>query len=190
MLRPVRITPPAELPVSVREVGEHLRIDTGPEAYLLQTYIAAATDHLDGFTGILGRCLVDQVWRQDFDTFYGLRLPFPDCKNISVVWRDAAGVVTAVAAPNYFLESTSAGLDLRFVSGWSAPSLPHGGAAPVSVTFTAGYGTAQQVPFSLKQAILLMVGHSYRFREAVTDEGVAILPLAFDALTSPHRVVW
>ena len=186
---PRLITPPAEYPVHVSELREHLRLEPGVEGNALQMFIAAATAQLDGYSGILGRCLIDQTWRLDFADWSCLRLPFPDCRSAVVVWRDAAGVATTVAAQDYWLEETAFGVVVRFVSGWSAPTLPTGGAAPVSVTFVAGYGAVSDVPFGIRQAILMQAGHFYRYRESGTDEAVTTLPLAYDALIAPHRVM-
>lgn len=186
MIRPVRITPPATTPVSLAEAKAHLRVMGAEEDSLIEGYIAGATSHLDGYSGVLGRCLVDQVWRQDFNDWRDLRLPFPDVKNVSVVWRDGEGTPTTVAVNDYFTEMNDLGFHVRFVSGWSAPSLPMTGAAPVSVTFTAGYGAPADVNAGLRHAILLMVGHWYENREAVGEKGQE-MPLAFNALIQPHR---
>lgn len=186
---PRLITPPADYPVEVSELREHLRLEPGVEGAALQMYIAAATAQLDGFSGILGRCLIEQTWRLDFADWSCLRLPFPDCKSAVVVWRDAAGSPITVAAQDYWLEETALAVEVRFISGWSAPSLPSGGAAPVSVTFVAGYGAADAVPKGIRQAILMQAGHFYRYRESGTDEAVTTLPMAYDALITPHRVM-
>jgi len=75
MYAPIRTTPPATLPVSLTEAKLHLRVDHDDEDLLIEGLIGAATDHLDGWTGILGRCLEEQEWRQDFDGFENFRLP-------------------------------------------------------------------------------------------------------------------
>lgn len=188
MIRPVRITPPSATPVSLAEAKLHLRVTFADEDSLIEGYIEGATSHLDGYSGILGRCLVDQVWRQDFNDWRDLRLPFPDAKNLQVVWRDGSGTATTVASNDYFIEAGDLGVHIRFASGWSAPSLPMTGPAGVSVTFTAGYGAPGDVPQSLRNAILLMVGHRYENREAVGERGQE-MPLAFDALIQPHRLM-
>src|SRR5690606_10673336 len=69
MHRPVRVTPPAIQPVTLAEAKLHLRVDHDDEDALISNLIQAATGHLDGWTGILGHCLVEQVWRQDHDRF-------------------------------------------------------------------------------------------------------------------------
>jgi len=60
----------------------------------------------------------------------------------------------------------------------------------VSVEFVAGFGDASKVPQGIKQAILLMVGHWYENREAVTMQGnnAGELPMAVDSLLMMHRI--
>jgi uncharacterized phiE125 gp8 family phage protein len=57
----------------------------------------------------------------------------------------------------------------------------------VSVSFVAGT-PVDEVPLSLKAAILLHVGHLYQNREAVTVDAVSnFLPLGYEALIWPFK---
>uniref|UniRef100_UPI002AFFC390 head-tail connector protein n=1 Tax=Hoeflea sp. TaxID=1940281 RepID=UPI002AFFC390 len=86
MHRPVLVTPPAILPVSLAEARLHLRVDEDADDTLITSLIGAAVDHLDGWTGILGQCLVEQEWRQDFDAFAScLSLPLGPVTSITSV---------------------------------------------------------------------------------------------------------
>src|SRR5690606_12599307 len=76
MLAPVRTVAPATMPVSLAEAKAHLRVDHDDQDDLITAQIKAATAYLDGWSGILGRALVTQTWRQDFAGF-GDRLPLP-----------------------------------------------------------------------------------------------------------------
>jgi uncharacterized phiE125 gp8 family phage protein len=58
----------------------------------------------------------------------------------------------------------------------------------VRIDYTAGYGTsADAVPAAIGQAMLLLVGHWYRAREAATETPWSCLPLGVRALLTPHR---
>jgi uncharacterized phiE125 gp8 family phage protein len=186
MLAPVLVTPPAEAPVSREEAKAHLRVSHADEDALIDGLIAAAVSHLDGWAGLLGRCMVTQTWRVDFYGWSLLRLPFPDVQAVVVRHRDALGVEQTVPGGSVYLEDGH----VRFLSGWAAPALYAAGPAPVSVELTAGFGDAAAVPAALKAAILLHVGHLYAHREAVVSgDGVAEVPLAYAALVAPYRVV-
>lgn len=199
--RPVLVTAPAEDPVTLEEVKAHLRVIERDENgvalpneddELITALIKAAVTHLDGWTGVLGRCLVDQTWRQDYDAFTQcMRLPLGPVQSIvSVKWRNAEGQIATVAADDYTLE-TSAGGQSRvwFRSSYSRPSSLYDRAA-VSVEFVAGYGAPADVPQALKHAMLMLVGHWYENREGVAmGSSPATVPLAVDALISPFRTV-
>lgn len=59
----IRVTPPAAAIVSLPEVKAHLRVDHAHEDTLIQAYLDAATSWIDGFDGVLGRCVLEQTWR-------------------------------------------------------------------------------------------------------------------------------
>lgn len=216
MHSPVLVTAPTMTPVSLAEAKVHLRVAeydaigdmiAGDDDVLIAAYIDAAVSYFDGWTGILGRCLVEQTWRQDFDCFSGhLRLPLAPLISItSVTWRDTAGQISTVATDDYALLSDALGPYIKFKSGFSWPG-DLNQTKPVSVTFLAGYPTTpaieadpeadppvvaapavSTVPPAIKVAILLLVGDWYNNREASMPGGAAELPFAVNALISPFR---
>jgi len=156
---------------------------------LLGAYILAATELLDGWTGILGRCLKTQVWRQDFDGF-GRCLPLglgPVSAIGSVTWRDGEGQLSTVGPADYALATDGGGRStVRFRNAWSMPGDLYESAA-VSVTYTAG---SASVPVPIQQAILLAVGAWYENREETVIGTIASsLPasVAIDRLLAPYR---
>lgn len=207
MLAPVRTAAPAITPISLVEAKAHLRVDHNDDDTLITALIAAAVDHLDGWTGILGRCLVEQEWRQDFDAFARiLCLPLgPVISVTTVTWRNTAGQVSTVDGIWYSLQIDSGGrYFVRFRDDYSFPSdLYERGA--VSVTYKAGYATVPEVPAdgetsaipaqstvppALKVALLLLVGNWYANRETmVVGATVEGLPFAVDVLIAPFRRV-
>lgn len=203
MHRPVLISPP-ELPVvTLAEAKAHLRVDHDDDDALIAGLIRAATDHLDGWTGILGCCLVEQTWRQDFDCFAReLLLPLGPVIGVTgVTWRNAAGAVATVSPSVYDLRTDAGGRSLiRFDDDFTSPSDLHESRA-VAVTYRSGYETIPQqdeplfvpakvtVPDPLRVAILLLAGHWYQNREATIPATINALPFAVDALIAPYRRV-
>lgn len=188
MHRPVLVTPPAIMPVTLEEAKAHLPVDFDDDDALIEGLIKAATANLDGWTGILGRCLVEQTWDQEFDGFQrDLCLPLgPVISLTTVTWRNAAGQVSTIAPAAYDLRTDAGGSSLvRFDKGYSFPGDLHESRA-VAVTYQAGYET---VPAPLKIAILMLVAHWYHNRKAVTGDAANVTPLAFDALVGPYRRV-
>lgn len=202
MYRPILVTPPASLPLTLEAAKAHCRVDDSDSDALLTALIASATSDLDGWTGILVRCLMPQTWRQDFDCFARcLRLPLaPVTAVVSVGYVDAAGADRTVDPGNYSLREDSAGSYLRFANAFAWPSISAEGHA-VSVAYTAGYPviagdpdadppTSDQptVPPAILQAMLLTVGQWYANRELMAVGTIDnTLPAAADALLAKFR---
>lgn len=205
MHRPVLVTPPAILPVSLVEMKAHLGVEFDDDDALIRGFIGAATDHLDGWTGVLGRCLVEQEWRQEFDRFAReLCLPLGSVIAVQgITCRNAAGQVSTVSPSSYDLRTDAGGRSVvTFDANYSFPGNLHESRA-VSVTYKAGFPTIPGVPAdgeapgvpaqstvppALKTAILLLVAQWYNTRESViTGTITSQMPLAFDALIAPYR---
>jgi len=207
----VRIAPPKAPPVSLQEMKDHLKVEHDTENSLISSLVEAATQHLDGPTGILGRALVRQswelrldgrwwvrqswhmnspYWRWDGHGFgWAIRLPLPPLIAVDEIrYIDANGQEQVYPAANY----TVVGHGAMFggsITNSSRAVVPVGpGSEPMRVRFTAGY---ENVPEPLKQAIKLLVGHWYMSREAVTlaHENRQVLPIGVQALIAPYRVM-
>jgi uncharacterized phiE125 gp8 family phage protein len=188
-----RVTAPASI-VTLAEAKAHLRVDGTDEDTLITALIAAATAHLDGADGILGRALATQTWELAADAFPDdggpIRLPLPPLRSvISVTYRDPDGVSQVMPAQDMQV-------DTRSQPGWIAPvdTWPDTDDTinAVIIRFEAGYGDASAVPGPIKAALLLMIGDLYRFRETATMGAGSheMRPSASAAaLLSPYRIV-
>lgn len=186
-MRPVRVTPPADLPVTLQEAKDHTTVDFADDDFLVENLIMAATDHLDGYGGILGRCLVSQEWRQDFAGWDPIfRLPFPDVSAASIEYTDADGNPQTVTPSDYRLIESTRGSLIQFLGRFSRPV--HEG--NISVVFTAGYGEPCDVPWDIKAAICMLVAHWYEQRAAASSEAQKPVPYAVDALLAKRRWIF
>ena len=97
----------------------------------------------------------------------GLRLPFPDVITIEEVsYKDSAGDENTVDPTTYVLIEDVVSPYLSVGTG----SWPSGAATrpdAVTVRFTAGFGTADQVPAPIKHGLKLMIEDLYEHRETV-----------------------
>lgn len=188
MHRPVLVTAPAFTPVSLPEAKVQLAVDHDEHDAMITGFIAAAIDHLDGWTGILGRALVEQTWRQDFDGFARkMRLALAPVASItSITWRNSAGQISTVSSSDYTLLVDDLGPYVEFKSDVVFPTGLNE-TKPVSVTYLAGYSVAA-VPPAIKATILIHVRLMYDAFRLGKDAG-PIPMAAIDALIAPYRRV-
>lgn len=211
MYRPVLVTPPTTKPLTVAEAKAALDIGYTEKDPLITGLIAAATTYLDGWTGILGRALCEQTWRQDYDGFvcwsrlrdrsrdrhyYGVRLRLPVAPVISVTsvkYTDVSGIEQTIASGNYTLKNDDRGSYVEFLTSYVFPTL-FVESASVRIAYLAGYadvaGTPKtsSVPDAIKQAMLLLIRQWFdNPTPVIVGQTVEKMPYAVDALLGPFR---
>lgn len=186
------VTPPAEEPVSLTEAKNHLRVDLSDDDSLISALIVAAREHAEAITR---RAFITQTLKLSLDAFPAnngpIYVPMPPLQSVnSLKYFDTDGVEQTLNEGKDYLvdnESEPGRITPAPDTGWPATqNRPNA----VSVEFVAGFGDASKVPQGIKQAILLMVGHWYENREAVTMQGnnAGELPMAVDSLLMMHRI--
>lgn len=159
-----RISIPADEPIDLAEVKAALAVIGNADDALLSRLISAATAAFDGPEGKIGRCLVSQSWRLDLPAYPvgNIRLPMPPVSAVSAIsYTDRAGV-TGALDPSAYSVAGLGSTDHCII----APVTRWPTASAVSVTFVAGFGTADKVPEDIRDAILAVVGSRYAWREA------------------------
>lgn len=186
--KPVRTVAPAASPVRLADAKTHLSVDHADEDVLIQAFIDAAVAHLDGWSGVLGRALVTQTWRQTYDAFNDpLRLPMPAATIVSVTYVNPDGASVTLDAASYGLQADALGSFVEPAHGATWPT-PRDQSGAVAVTFTCGEA-AESVPAPLKAAILLTVGDLYHNREGVIVGATVAENPTVAALIAPYRRV-
>lgn len=187
---PVRVvTPPAEEPVSLPAAKLHLRVDGDAEDALIGALIVAARQHVEAYCA---RALVTQTLRLTADAFPPagrvLRLPrSPAAEVAGVEFVGADGVPRTWDPGLYQVDTTSEPARLLPAPGTGWPATRRQMEA-VTVTYRAGQPAAT-VPRAITTAMLLLVGHWYANREAVSVGGtVTEQPLTVEMLLAPYRV--
>ena len=178
------ITPPA--PVVVWEDAD-ARLRLGGDARQrddVEAMIAAATAHIDGPDGWLGRAIGLQTLEVRTDVFRdAIRLPYPPIVEIvSVKHLNGAGAEATVLPSEYEVRGSLLGSS--FGRRW--PMVGHHSEA-VRIRYRAGY---QVVPDPIKAAILLMTADLYRNRETVAAVSMSSIPMSLSVqqLLQPFRV--
>lgn len=193
----VTVVEPAEPIVTAQEMNARLRLDLEFDSPVaaedqeiitdLEAMIGAATDQLDGPGGVLGRALGPQTLELSIEgcgQSY-IELPYPPfIEVLSVTAVDDDGS-TEVDAATY---ATRRGA-LYFASG--APQVPD-----LRIRYRAGYldgasPPVEAVPKALKQAVKLMVGDMWQFRESATLGAASEIPMSatVKALTQGFRII-
>jgi uncharacterized phiE125 gp8 family phage protein len=187
-MRVVVVTPPVPV-VTWEDADAHLKLDGDiSQQGEVEAMIAAATGHIDGPDGWLGRAIGVQTLEARLDGFEaaGTFLPYrPVIDLVSVTYIDAAGAEQAVAADDYDLYGVQ--VAPAWSKGWP---VARGSRESVRIRYRAGY---EVVPAPIRSAILLMVGDLYRNRgEAVigTISARVEMSTTVAALLSPFRVFY
>lgn len=183
------INGPADEPVSVELLKQHLRLDGSDEDELLEEYVRAAREQVEATTW---RALISQTWDVYFNGFASrLYLPKPPLSSVtSVKYTDADGDTQTVGTSVWETgEDDGIGL-VRPAYNQTWPTGARGHYDDVVVRIVAGYGTSPgSVPRPIRQAIMLLAGEFYERREVQSELRLMELP-AYKALLAPYRVRW
>lgn len=201
------LTPPAEEPVSLTTAKLHLRQTLTYDDALITSLITAARELVEKE---VRRALVTRTYQLRLNRFpfyvpafamnplvferlpmgtYGqIHVPKPPLIVVnSINYVDPSGTPRLLDPSQYQVDAGGClqgticpAYGLYFPqTRWSLDC--------VTISYDAGYGAASQVPLSLCQAMLLMVGHWYRNREATTEAKFAELTLGARALCSSFK---
>lgn len=188
------VTPPQCPPVDLYTLKQHLRVDAGDDDILIAAIADAATEHAERF---LGRALIEQTWDIYLDKFPTgcdpIELaPPPILEVVGVFYKDADGNEQQLDEASYIADTVSEPGRLTPVSSW--PALTKASNA-VRVRVRAGYlndesPQVENVPASIKAAIMLISGTLYENRETIIIGQTAVeLPFAAEHLMRPFRVL-
>jgi len=201
-----RTVDPVAEPVDLATAKAHLRLDIPDDDVLVQNLISAARESVEMQTGI---AMLQQTWQLYLDRWpraYCVELwPSPGVplgaillsrkpvqSVASVTWYGSDGSTNVVPSTAYTLDSASRPARVVPAINTYWPSMSLVPSSGVVVQFVAGYADAAHVPATLKQAMLLTIGHWYEHRESVMAEsrGIAlVLPQSAQALIGMHRSI-
>jgi len=170
-------------PVSLLQVRRQLRIDPDADTDLLTGYVAAARAHVEQFTGIT---LKPNTIVELHDGFPEMLRSWPVEPATAVIrYQNGSG-----SDVEYVGARIGGGRPARLspAPSTSWPATLAGARETVAVRIDAGYADPAAIPADIVQAVLMLVAHWYRNREAVViGAAVAELPMAVQALLAPHR---
>lgn len=183
------VTPVAAEPITLQYAKDfiHANPDAGDDTFITGL-ISTAREYCE-----------DKTWRalalQTIEAYpckFTERLPRPPLRSVvSVAYKDSDGTSHALAPDvDYLVDIERERLVLPPGKSW--PSFVPWPVHPITITYTAGYET---LPFTIKQAMLLLISHWYDNRDAImtTPYGASEVSdrvgLAVDALLGLRKAM-
>jgi len=186
------VTPPSAEPLTLAEAKTHLRLETSADDAYVTRLITAARVHVEGETR---RTLIEQTRRMMVPTFppgaepLRLRpLPFLLAVKLSYLADDDVETDTEIVSPRYGASKDDPWVIPPIGQDWPTDLAEREDA--VRVDFKCGYGPAgTDVPETLRQAMLLVIGSLYENRETeVIGTISSALTFSLDALMERYVV--
>jgi uncharacterized phiE125 gp8 family phage protein len=196
----IAITQPTEEPLTLDECRTHLRVQpyevdsdgvgTHPDDALIMAMQAAAREYCEAFTGL---SLAQKTYELALDAFPSEEIEIPTMpvvEIVSVTYVDANGTVQTIDPADYTL-------DAHQKPSWLLPTIevdwPVAGefVNAVKIRYVAGYGLtsdSEPLPYAVRAAVLLMLGHLYANREDTTEKALSGIPSGVESLLRPLRV--
>ena len=178
-------------PVTLAEAKLHLRVDHDDEDTLITNLIKVARELVEDGTW---RTLLTTTWELRLDDWPSMPLKMPKAplqSITSIKYVNDSGVEATVASTVYDADTYSEPGRIFFKKDQSWPSVNLYERGAVRIQFKAGWLTAAEVPYKIKAAMLLLIGHLYENREEVIiSSGLTpvILPAGVNALLASEKV--
>jgi hypothetical protein len=209
------LSAPTVEPVSVLQAKQHLRVDFPDDDDLITMYVTAARQYVEklmqraiyprtvrltldyfpwpGWGSTTGSTAHDYFMHWYYRGLT-IRLPLPGAvsvESLSYIANDGVTVIT-IDPSNYTVDLISEPARISPAPGFTWPYSQNYIPGQVTVNFTAGSfdvpgpSAANPCPFAIIAAILLMVGHLYEHREAVSELSLKEIPLGVACLLAPY----
>lgn len=189
-MRPHAITRPitdaTSEPLTLEQARLHLRVTDNTEDEEIEKLIKRARLYVQKETG---RGILESTWKLTLDWFPPvIYMRYPPVQTvISITYYDTAGTSTTLSTDDYIYDLQSEMARITPAYGKTWPAIQSRIAA-VTVNYTAGYATAEEVPEPIKHAMLLLIGYWYDMRDAVAVGNNKPAEFGVDALIAPYMV--
>lgn len=189
------ITAPTVEPVSLAEARAHLQEPPQQDDGLIAGLVITARTLLEQITL---RAFVNQTWDvflEEFPDDEEIYLPFGKVQSVTYLkYTDSDNTQTTFSSSYYHVDTASEPGELVLAYGQVWPTVVLKTSNPIVIRAVFGYGSAgTDVPYPLRQAILLLVEHYYNNRgvAVISDRAGArdvTLPWTIEALIGPYRL--
>ena len=179
-------TAPAAEPMTVEQAKAHLRVyDDDSQDALIGNHIAAARAHVERVTGL--RLYTQTLTLRCSEWADLAHLPVAPIQSVSVSYTDTAGATQTLSTAVYEerLYGLEPGLALKYQQAW--PDIRPG--SLITVEADAGFGDDGDQEPAILQAMRLLIGDFFSFRETASTTATSAIPTAgaVEALLANHR---
>jgi len=182
------ITAPEKEPVALEDAKAHLRLlpgdDTEDEAVLMPI-ISAAREYCENITGRTLAAKTVEAYPDGFSLT--MRLPHTPLTAVTGIrYKSADGNETVMPESDYSVDLLESMVIIHNI-----PTFEPYPTNQVTITYEAGYAP-EKVPKTIRQAMLLLIGHWHTNREAVVVGAIAAVevPLSVKRLLDQWKVWW
>lgn len=184
----------ADEPITLEEARAHLEAQAYGDAdvdllddTMILGWLKAAMEYAEQFTGL---SFIQRDYEGALDEFPAeyIEIPVGPVLYVDSVTTGQATVSSSDDAEvSFVFDEFSVPARIYPLTSWPSVTATVNG---VRVRFTAGYGGSDgdALPWSVRAAILLLLGHLYANRETNTEKALADVPMGTDALLRQHRV--
>jgi len=189
------ITAPTTEPISLATARLHLRLDTSgsppahPDDSLVTSLITAVRQNAEDYTGLKIANGTYEMRADSFKDFESNLQTWPVTSITSVSYVDLNDETKTLTSSDYVLDTYTRPARLKP----SLTKIVFPAAKEVTIRFVAGFTDGQSpnpypMPKPLESAMLLMLGHLYDNREAVSLDQSYERPLGATYLMNPYRI--
>ena len=188
------VTAPANPPLFLADVKDHLRVLSNDEDQLILGLMEVVRQRLDGRDGYLGRALLTQTWDCWIDWNFPpdicpIEMQLAPLQSVTFIkYIDPDGNQQTVDASVYTVDtkSTRSRILTAYNQYWPPCRFIINA---VQIRGIFGYGaTPNDVPQPIRQAMLMMIGHLYENREQSSSLTIKEIPYGVDHLLANYRL--
>ncbi len=205
------IVQPTQEPLTLDECRQHLNIQpyeidsdgvgTHPDDMMIMAMQSAAREYCENFTGLSIAQKTYEVALDQFPRAYAtlcnnntayrlsnaIELPYAPLISIESI-TVGEGSDNEIDASEYIVDDYSLPARIVPVSSWPTVATATN---IIKIRYIAGYendSDGDLIPYALKSAILLILGHYYANREDATDKTILSIPNGAEAIMRPLRI--
>ena len=179
----VLVTAPTAAAISTTDAKLFLRVDADTEDDMIDSFVSAATEYGQRY---LDRQFITATRREEMDNFPSgdvIALPYGPLATVThVKYYNTSNVLTTLAAASYVLDTSRLPGRIVLAEGYSWP-WTYDRPNAVQITYTCGYGDADDVPANIIVGLKQLVHAYYTDRSASgtgTPSADALLGLSTD----------